>query len=160
MNIISGAGDGNRTHVVSLEGWSSTIELHPHKMVTRRRFELLTLWLKVRCSTDWASESWYKSGWASWIRTSEMTESKSVALPLGYSPRMVGRDGFEPSNQKELSYSQPRLATSLPPQYMVPTIGIEPTTYWLQVSCSTNWAKSANKQMVGANGLEPLTLCL
>ena len=26
----SGAGDGNRTHVISLEGWSSTIELHPH----------------------------------------------------------------------------------------------------------------------------------
>src|SRR5208282_3487336 len=24
-----GAGDGNRTHVTSLEGWSSTIELHP-----------------------------------------------------------------------------------------------------------------------------------
>ena len=26
---IVGAGDGNRTHVISLEGWSSTIELHP-----------------------------------------------------------------------------------------------------------------------------------
>ncbi len=26
----NGAGDGNRTHVASLEGWSSTIELHPH----------------------------------------------------------------------------------------------------------------------------------
>ncbi len=26
---VIGAGDGNRTHVVSLEGWSSTIELHP-----------------------------------------------------------------------------------------------------------------------------------
>ena len=25
------AGDGNRTHVTSLEGWSSTIELHPQK---------------------------------------------------------------------------------------------------------------------------------
>ena len=25
----TGAGDGNRTHVISLEGWSSTIELHP-----------------------------------------------------------------------------------------------------------------------------------
>ena len=24
------AGDGNRTHVASLEGWNSTIELHPH----------------------------------------------------------------------------------------------------------------------------------
>ena len=27
----TGAGDGNRTHVTSLEGWSSTIELHPHE---------------------------------------------------------------------------------------------------------------------------------
>ena len=26
-----GAGDGNRTHTASLEGWSSTIELHPHR---------------------------------------------------------------------------------------------------------------------------------
>src|SRR5436190_15171213 len=25
----AGAGDGNRTHVASLEGWSSTIELRP-----------------------------------------------------------------------------------------------------------------------------------
>ena len=25
-----GAGDGNRTHATSLEGWDSTIELHPH----------------------------------------------------------------------------------------------------------------------------------
>ena len=28
---FSGAGDGNRTHATSLEGWDSTIELHPHK---------------------------------------------------------------------------------------------------------------------------------
>ena len=26
----NGAGDGNRTHAASLEGWNSTIELHPH----------------------------------------------------------------------------------------------------------------------------------
>ena len=26
----NGAGDGNRTHTTSLEGWGSTIELHPH----------------------------------------------------------------------------------------------------------------------------------
>ena len=31
----NGAGDGNRTHVVSLEGWSSTIELHPHCLLSR-----------------------------------------------------------------------------------------------------------------------------
>ena len=27
--VCNGAGDGNRTHATSLEGWSSTIELHP-----------------------------------------------------------------------------------------------------------------------------------
>ncbi len=27
----AGAGDGNRTHATSLEGWDSTIELHPHR---------------------------------------------------------------------------------------------------------------------------------
>ena len=27
--LTSGAGDGNRTHAISLEGWDSTIELHP-----------------------------------------------------------------------------------------------------------------------------------
>ena len=29
-NCFRKAGDGNRTHVSSLEGWCSTIELHPH----------------------------------------------------------------------------------------------------------------------------------
>ena len=28
--LLDEAGDGNRTHVSSLEGWCSTIELHPH----------------------------------------------------------------------------------------------------------------------------------
>ena len=28
--IFNGAGDGNRTHATSLEGWNSTIELHSH----------------------------------------------------------------------------------------------------------------------------------
>ena len=30
MLFLREAGDGNRTHVSSLEGWCSTIELHPH----------------------------------------------------------------------------------------------------------------------------------
>ena len=29
----TGAGDGNRTHTTSLEGWDSTIELHPQATV-------------------------------------------------------------------------------------------------------------------------------
>ena len=30
LYLSCGAGDGNRTHMASLEGWSSTTELHPH----------------------------------------------------------------------------------------------------------------------------------
>ena len=56
---------------------------------------------------------------------------------------MVEGDGFEPPNPKERIYSPPRLATSLPLQVMVPAKGVEPSTYWLQVSCSTNWATPA-----------------
>ena len=35
----SGAGDGNRTHAASLEGWNSTIELHPHFVAIHRRID-------------------------------------------------------------------------------------------------------------------------
>ena len=30
LQAQNGAGDGNRTHTTSLEGWDSAIELHPH----------------------------------------------------------------------------------------------------------------------------------
>ena len=79
--------------------------------------------------------------WLGWLGSDQrMTESKSVALPLGYTPiRVVGEDGFEPPNPKELIYSQPRLATSLfthvrtlarppLPRKMVDAVGFEPTT--------------------------------
>ena len=41
-----------------------------------------------------------------------MRESKSLALPLGYTP-MLEESGFEPLNPKERIYSPSRLATSL-----------------------------------------------
>ena len=31
--MLDGAGDGNRTRVSSLEGWCSTIELHPQILI-------------------------------------------------------------------------------------------------------------------------------
>ena len=58
--------------------------------------------------------------------------------------KVVEGHGFEPWNPKEQIYSLPRLTTSLTlHKKMVPTPGLEPGTYWLQVSCSTNWAMSA-----------------
>ena len=34
IRLSYGAGDGNRTRVISLEGWGSTIELRPHMVGT------------------------------------------------------------------------------------------------------------------------------
>ena len=48
---LSGAGDGNRTHVSSLEGWCSTIELHPHIM-PGSGIEPETRGFSVLCSTN------------------------------------------------------------------------------------------------------------
>ena len=45
------AGDGNRTHVSSLEGWCSTIELHPHD-VGVTGFEPATSWSQTRRSSQ------------------------------------------------------------------------------------------------------------
>ena len=36
--MVYGAGDGNRTHATSLEGWDSTVELHPHITPNNPRF--------------------------------------------------------------------------------------------------------------------------
>ena len=65
-----------------------------------------------------------------------MSESKSDALPLGYTPNLVVEGGrFEPPNPKELIYSQPRLASSLPlhvlglcVSILVDAEGLEPPT--------------------------------
>ena len=47
----TGAGDGNRTRIASLEGWSSTIELHPQQVVPLEGIEPPTLALRKPCST-------------------------------------------------------------------------------------------------------------
>ena len=47
---ITKAGDGNRTHVSSLEGWCSTIELHPQ--MPSSGIEPETQGFSVLCSTN------------------------------------------------------------------------------------------------------------
>ena len=39
LKLSYGAGDGNRTRVISLEGWGSAIELRPQDMVGTTGFE-------------------------------------------------------------------------------------------------------------------------
>ena len=52
---VSKAGDGNRTHVSSLEGWCSTIELHPQNIylaIGVTGFEPATSWSQTRRSSQ------------------------------------------------------------------------------------------------------------
>ena len=54
--MVFRAGDGNRTHVSSLEGWCSTIELHPRMnyeiQMPRTGIEPVTRGFSVLCSTN------------------------------------------------------------------------------------------------------------
>ena len=69
-----GAGDGNRTHVASLEGWNSTIELHPH-----RRFHIA------------------RKHWLLYSRVLKMSIGKfNFFEPFPRSHDLVTRRGFEP----------------------------------------------------------------
>ena len=93
---------------------------------------------------------------------SRPTAWKAVALPTELLPHfryksVVGASGLEPLNPKERIYSPPQLPLCDAPNkskvspwsvallYLEPPVGIEPTTYWLQVSCSTSWAMVAFK---------------
>ena len=131
-------------------------------MVSRWRFELQTLWLKVKCSTDWASGTNFVVASArfelahatvkvwcltAWLRGNSNQTNWWREMDLNHRTR---RNRFTVCRVWPLRY---------PSIKMVPEIGLEPTTYWLQVSCSTNWAIPA-KKMVGDIGLEPMTPCL
>ena len=68
-----------------------------------------------------------------------MTESKSVALPLGYGPifPMVEGDGFEPPNPKGADLQSAAFSHFATPP-MVAWDGIEPPTRGFSVLCSTD----------------------
>ena len=122
------------------------------KLVTCGGLEPSTHWLKVSCSTTWANRSQL---WLGYLDSDQGDARVKVwCLTAWLYPKIEWWGGTDSNRRtrRELIYSQPRLATSLPPQKitgsqqnkMVPAIGLEPTTYWLQISCSTSWAKPAH----------------
>ena len=88
--MARGAGDGNRTHVTSLEGWSSAIELHPR---SRTRME---------------------SGAVDETRTRDLNLGKVALYQLSYY-RTLWCLGPE-SNQRHVDFQSTALPTELPRQ--------------------------------------------
>ena len=89
------------------------------------------------------------AGWASWIRTSGMRESKSRALPLGDGPLLQnGKSACEfavpdfkwggrwVSNPRQPEPQAGALPTELHPPYLVRPKGLEPLAHCLEGSCS------------------------
>ena len=103
------------------------------RMVIRRRFELLTPWLKVKCSTDWASGSLAGvPGFEPGGCHSQSVMPYRLAIPQRYATKMVERGRFEPPNPLGIdlqSTAFSHFATS--PEYMVEVEGLEPTTHAL-----------------------------
>ena len=59
---------------------------------------------------------------------------------------VVGRGGFEPPKSKTSDLQSDPFGRSGICPYLIfvePVIGLEPTTCWLQISCSANWATPA-----------------
>ena len=112
-------------------------------MVSRWRFELQTLWLKVKCSTYWANGTKMAASARFGLAHARVKVSCLTAWLRGNpwwremdSNHWTRRNRFTVCRVWPLRYL---------PKKMVPKTGIEPVTYWLQVSCSTNWAISAKK---------------
>ena len=74
-------------------------------------------------------------GWGSWIRTNEMIESKSIALPLGYTPILINfvgwKMGLEPTTSRstilrsnQLRYIHHKSLVSLE-RFELPTLALE-----------------------------------
>ncbi len=94
-----GAGDGNRTRITSLEGWGSTIELHPHAETVYRPAgagaiatrHLDKLWLRRHHPTQWGRIG---VGNADGVRISQrggyaapLSCSRSMAVAFRWAPR-------------------------------------------------------------------------
>ena len=74
-------------------------------------------------------------------------KSPKTLEALGLFP-LVGEDGFEPSKRNAADLQSVPFGHSGTPPYEIgcsgaclePVDGLEPPTYWLQISCSTDWA--------------------
>ena len=95
----NGAGEGDRTLTAGLEGRNSTIELHPHKLVTHRGIEpLLPPW-KGGVLTAWPMSHDIKftgCGGRTWTSDLRVMSPTSCQLLHSAMLNMVPKTGIEP----------------------------------------------------------------
>lgn len=129
------------------------------KKERKTRFEPATYSLEGCRSTNWATSAinvkiWkFENGSMKSYRNSNLHFKELICLWAQFSHcsiepfshYLVGRRGFEPLKSKDSGFTVRPIwpLWNLPFALAEPLAGIEPATYWLQISCSTSWAKVA-----------------
>ena len=104
-------------------------------------FEPTTFGETVRCSSqNWATSPYI--WWSWWDLNPQPTACKAVTLPLSYSPKITKWYSVKDLNFWPDACRASALPTELT-EYMVRTLGVEPSTLCSSGICSTSWAKSA-----------------
>ena len=111
-------------------------------MVHLQGLEPWTHWLRVSCSTNWAKGTFivhkeWSCVWQGWQDLNlRMTESKSVALPLGDTPIYLLWGGWWESNPRPQGPQSCALTNWATPAILVRLKGFEPLTLGLEGRCS------------------------
>ena len=99
----------------TLARWCSTTELRSQFFwMPATWLEHATLWLQIRCSTNWAKPAYIF---------------------------LCGLRDLNPHARKRQILNLVRLP--IPPNPHMTRAGLEPATHWLKVNCSTNWANES-----------------
>ena len=102
---LNGAGDGNRTRVSSLEGWCSTIELHPHSSASRIQLVNSNIdffscqapkWFfimgwpffsQINCNLAGGARGQWRTGLGEFAQHPDETVGEARSLPRGTNPQ-------------------------------------------------------------------------
>ncbi len=133
LEAKNGAGEGNRTLVISLEGWSFTTKLHPLKLP---RIHLKQNFLNSALTITGSPPAENKYGGQEWIRTTEGVCRRSYSpFPLATrAPALT--PAIAPQDRENIPYFLEDKPESGQPFHEL-AVGIEPTTPGLQNRNST-----------------------
>ena len=126
---------------------------HPYGAGERTWTPNLLITSQLLYQLSYTSINWKIFGCGDRTRTCDLRVMSPTSYQLLH-PAMyvVEGEGFEPSKSKTADLqSAPFGHSGIPPNKMELAIGIEPTTCWLQVSCSTNWATPASHDKIYYN---------